>query len=157
MLQSGCSLDHTKWKNLISILKDACWHLTYLDIKFQDAVPKCSGIYMLVADQIHLSGFYNLPEGVANVLYVGQSSNLHNRFKQHSSSQANPLIHKCKATFGTLRFAYSKVSNQHSLETNNWLSEAERLLILAFGPPANRTIPKANTLVGRVGQAEPIK
>ena len=157
MLQHGCSLNHTDWKNLTSILKDTDWHFTKLNMKFQDAIPKYPGIYMFVTDHTHLSRFYNLPEGIGSVLYVGKSSNLYSRFKQHSSNAANPRIHKSKLTFGTLRFAFAKAPTKNQIETDTWLSEAEHLLILAFGPPANRTVPRGATLVGTIGQAESLK
>ncbi len=154
---NGLSTRQNVWLQLMEILRRTEWYYTKLDITFQQSIPKYSGIYLLVTDRFQLSNKYNLPELISTVIYVGKSSNLHRRFKQHSSNNTNPIVQKCKSNFGTLRFAFTRVPSGNIHQLDRWLREAERQLIIAFDPPANRTVPRGMVLTGKVGPAQSIK
>lgn len=153
MQRYGWSLQHAEWKQLIDVLNGTYWRYTNLNIKFQASVPKAPGVYLLVSEQEYISTVYGLPQGLSNALYVGRSNNLHARFKQHASdNNQNRFIRDSKATFGMLRYAFTRVPSTSTLTLDEWLSNAERLLILVLGPPANTNVPTSTSLVGKLGQ-----
>ena len=153
---AGWSLQLEDWKQITTALDGIGWHLTWLDSLFRDSVPDAPGIYMLLADMSVLSDAYFLPNNVSGILYVGRSSSLRDRFRQHASSRSrNPRIQHCSMIFGRLRFAYAMVPATTVLSTDDWISNAEHALITALDPPANRNVPVGYGLVGKLGHAIP--
>ena len=150
------SLQLEDWRQVTTALSGADWHLTWLDSLFRDSVPHAPGIYMLLADSHVLSDAYCLPNYVSGILYVGRSSSLRDRFRQHASSQSrNPRIQHCSTIFGRLRFVYTRVPASSGLSPDDWITAAEHTLVMALDPPANRNVPTGFKLVGKLGHAVP--
>ena len=153
---AGWSLQHEDWKQIATSLAGVEWGLTWLDSLFRDSVPDAPGIYMLIADTNTLTDSYQLPSVVSGILYVGRSSSLKDRFRQHASTRSrNPRIQHCSMIFGKLRFAYARVPTTTGLATADWISAAEHTLIKTLDPPANRNVPMGYKLTGRLGDAVP--
>ena len=153
----GWSIQPDDWANLRSALKGADWTSTWLDILYQDSVPESEGIYMICVSPRSLVDAYNLPSELSAVLYVGKSSNLRQRFKQHASTRRRPnLIYRYHSLFRRLKFAYTLVDGSLRTSTAQWASHAEHSLIMALDPPANQNIPSATPLIGRIGQPRPV-
>ena len=149
---AGWSLQHEDWKQIRTALDGADWCLTWLDSLFRDSVPDAPGIYMLLADKSTISEIYRLPSIVSGILYVGRSSSLRDRFRQHANPRSrNPRIHHCSMIFDKLRFVYTRVPTTTGLSIDNWISEAEHALVKALDPPANRNVPTGYKLTGRLG------
>lgn len=150
----GWSLLRSDWEAVGLVLQGVVWHITQLRPLNQDDVPKVPGIYMLVTEtDWAVKGRY-LPAGIANVLYVGRSDNLHRRFLQHARPMnANPLIGRCREVFGNLRYFYTHVP-AGTCDVGEWLAQAEAVLICALSPPGNRNVPKGSAVMARVGQAQ---
>lgn len=152
MHRYGWSLRQDEWRQLTEALEGSDWHYTNLNNKFHASVPSEPGIYLLISSKEYVSRIYGLPPELSSALYVGRSNNLKTRFKQHASDHtANRFIRESKNTFGTLRYAYTKVPLTRTVSVDDWLSNAERLLILVLGPPANSNIPTSASLVGKFG------
>ena len=152
----GWSLQFEDWRQVTTALSGAHWHLTWLDSLFRDSVPHAPGIYILLADSHVLSDAYCLPRYVSGILYVGRSTSLRDRFRQHASSQSrNPRIQHCSTIFGKLRFAYTRVPASSALSPDDWIAAAEHTLVMALDPPANRNVPTGFKLVGKLGHAVP--
>ena len=149
----GWSLQPDDWANLRSALKGAEWTSTWLDNLYQDSVPESEGVYMICVSHRSLVDTYNLPPELSTVLYVGKSSNLRQRFQQHASTRQRPhLIYRYHSLFRRLKFAYTLVAASLRISTEQWASHAEHSLIVALDPPANKNIPSAKPLIGRIGQ-----
>lgn len=155
-LSGGWSIQPDDWANLRSTLKGAEWKSTWLEQLYQDSVPESAGVYMISVSQRALSDSYNLPPELSTVVYVGKSSNLRRRFKQHASARSRRhLIYTYHILFRRLKFAYTLVSENLDISVDQWTSRAEHSLIVAFDPPANQNIPTAQPLIGKIGQPEP--
>lgn len=156
MQRYGWSLQHAEWRQLIDVLHGTHWHYTNLNMKYQASVPEAPGIYLLVSGEEYVSTVYGLPPGISNALYVGRSKNLKARFRQHAAdNNKNRFIRESKATFGTLRYAFTRVPSMCDVTVDEWLSLAEQLLILVLGPSANTNVPTSTSLFGKLG--EPIR
>ena len=155
-LLSGWSLQSDLWQELNDTLQGVKWQSTWLDSLFQDSVPPSPGIYMIHPGQHVLTDEYNLPRDISGVLYVGRSSNLRNRFKQHSAIHApNPYLQTCGKIFGKLRFTCAPAFSSGQTSPYEWISTAEHVLISVLNPPANSNIPTGSKLVGKIGTAVP--
>jgi hypothetical protein len=89
-------------------------------------VPEDSGIYML-GSRCAATG---LPDPLYNALYVGQASNLRNRFLQHLR-RPSPEVGRAAICFAGLDFWFMR-SDEDSL------NRLEAMLIECLGPSANR-------------------
>lgn len=150
----GWSLLQGDWDAVRLALQGAAWRVTQLRPLNQDDVPKMPGIYMLVTDLESWSQQRNLPGGIANVLYVGRSDNLHRRFLEHARrSNPNPLIERCRGIFGSLRYFYTQVPTGAG-NVGDWLSLTENVLVSALSPPGNRNVPRGPPVTASVGEAQ---
>ena len=153
---SGWSLQVDLWQQVKETLQGADWRSTWLDSLFQDSVPAVPGVYMIHTAQHALSHTYHLPKEISGVLYVGRSTNLRTRFKQHAILHPdNRHLEVCGNIFGLLRFAFTPASSTDSVSPNDWIAAAEHILVSVLNPPANRNIPTGSKLVGRIGKAVP--
>ena len=152
----GLSLSSDAWRRVTFALKGTAWHSTWLDPLFDSVVPQAPGIYILHTFPKTLSDVYLLPVEVSGVLYVGQSKNLRQRLKQHASfNHANERIEQFRSIFGKLRFSYTRVPDVTHMPSADWLSHTEHVLVTVLDPPANRVIPSAGSVSGKIKQAVP--
>lgn len=152
----GLSLSNDAWNRVTSALAGTAWHSTWLDPLFRSSVPQAPGIYILHTSPKILSDIYSLPSEVSGVLYVGQSKDLRKRLTEHASfNHANERIKQFRSIFGRLRFSYTRVPEDATTRTTNWLNHTEHILVTVLDPPANRVIPSAQPVSGRIKQAVP--
>ena len=119
----GWSLQVEDWKQIKTALDGSEWKRTWLDSLFRDSVPDEPGVYILLADENALSDTYCFPRGVSGILYVGRSSNLRNRFRQHAGTQRpNLQIQRFARIFGKLRFVYTRVPMTTFLSIDEWIA-----------------------------------
>lgn len=109
-------VDSPIWDFLESWRTPNCYSNKY------DSLPKSAGVYLLVAA-------YHTDQGLLahDVVYVGMSRNIFNRFKQHEVKKA------CELHYG--RRVHIKVYFKRC--SANALRRKERNLIKKFNPPFN--------------------
>ena len=91
-------------------------------------IPATSGIYLMVARPVATQP--DILE-LRNVMYVGKSENLKQRFSQHSGNTATPNIRELLLFFGAkLEFWFVELPLDK-------ISEAEQCFITCFKPQAN--------------------
>lgn len=153
----GWSLSRDDWQQLAHLLDDVEWRTTKLHALFQDDVPPVAGVYILMTDSRSVSHVYRLPEGIANVIYVGRSTRLKTRFLKHASdSPDNPLIKISRRTFGDLRYAFARAPHTDTSSQQRWIRDVESALINVLSPPANRSVPQASPLTARLTSPHPV-
>ena len=133
--RKGWSLDKAHWTRVGVALAGKSWTQTYLESPYSNVVPDGSGIYLICAGA-PLDG--RPFKKMYNCLYVGQSKNLKQRFKNHVSGYKDVV--KVKETYGRIEFWFALVMSDE-------LSSAEQALIDAVGPSANRS----NALRAHIG------
>lgn len=130
-LQRGWSLCGGTWDELLQTL-----HLLNLDWKNyslyranKPLISRSSGIYMICSstESISTKGGMNMPP-FYNVLYVGISKNLQNRFYNHST---DPTFARARSIFREVDFWFATCSQEY-------LEHLEQQLIDAFGPTLNK-------------------
>ena len=153
----GWSLSKDDWQRLAQLLDGVEWRTTKLDPLFQDDVPPTPGVYIFMTDSQRISCVYRLPEGISNVIYVGRSTRLKNRFLQHASdAPGNPRIQNSRRTFGDLLYAFACAPHKDRSAQKQWIREVESALINVLSPPANRNVPQASPLVARLAPPQPV-
>lgn len=153
----GWSLDPSAWTRVAAVLHGTRWQRVPLDPLYRESVPLHAGIYLLTTENEQLAIQYGMPDVLANAVYVGRSDKLRNRFLQHAQAPLhNPLIQRSHEIFGRLEFVFSQVPEPHREQDTSWLSEAESELVQVLCPPANRSVPRAHSIVARLGQPERI-
>ena len=141
-MQYGWSLQIKHWRELAKAVSGCKWHRCYLERDYAIKIPTSTGIYLICAcaRQIPISG--KVMEHLYNAVYVGQTSNLQRRFREHVRVQRGRIL-DAKKIFRRLDFWYSELSRDH-------LSETEQLLVDAFGPTAN-----VKNIKARIGEPVP--
>ena len=147
----GLSLTLNDWTTLAYILQDTEWRSSLLDSLHQDSIPTAPGVYILLTQPQLLSDRYHLPTHLAPVVYVGQTHNLRRRFLNHARHSSADKLKLFKAICGTLRYVFTPVPLYTKTRTDNWLSEAERALVVVLDPPANKVVPLGKAVQARLG------
>lgn len=151
----GWSLERAAWERAAEVLRGTHWRRVPLDQLYRDSVPTRAGVYLLTTASQRLAARYQLPEVLANAMYVGRSDNLRHRFLRHAKPVSqNPLIARCHAVFGHLDFVFAVVPVAHSEQGSAWSTTAESGLIQVLNPPANRNVPRGRPLVAKVRQPQ---
>lgn len=152
--RKGLSIDEYEWRQLTVALSGTKWHSTWLDHFFRRTVPQYPGIYILHTFPQTMSDIFSLPSEVSGVLYVGRSNNLRDRFTSHSSAHnPNERIRQFSSIFGRLRFSYTHPPSASVMAADNWMRDAEHTLVAVLDPPANRVVPTASSVLGKIGQS----
>lgn len=146
-IRYGWSLEAADWELVHSVMQPDSWNKTYLEPDYENRVPEAVGVYMLCAK----------PRGpletrdIYNVLYVGKTTNLRNRFQDHQTGRnSSPLIKRCKVIYSRMQFQWMVMPGTTNSEPDAWMRHAEQALIGALGPPANRNqATKAKIGIGR--------
>ena len=147
----GWSANTKDWQLLADSLNGAKWQTTHLDPLYQDSVPQSAGIYLLVTDGRHLSDKYYLPPNIESVIYVGKSTSLRKRFKDHAREQpTNPLVRDYRYTFGNLRYMFTLAPTTATSKIEDWLSQVEAALVKVLSPPANRNVPQGPKITVKI-------
>lgn len=141
-MRYGWSLEQKDWLLLSKLLSDTKWTRVYLDREYKDKVPNKSGVYIICGKTDSLGNMGAAINSMSNAVYVGQSSNLKNRFQEHVAGYGSVV--KAKLTFRRLEYWWLEVSREE-------LNIYEQALINALGPSAN----EVNVIKAKVG--EPIR
>jgi len=144
-MQYGWSANKVIWANLAQALPVTIhWRLVQLRSNNSSSVPDQPGVYVIcgptpvpcTVEQIDLY----------NALYVGQTTKLRKRFRDHCLDPADN-ISALKACWGTRLDFHLAVLPPASLD------KIEGLLIESLGPPGNRK--RGNRIMAHIGPAQP--
>ena len=124
-MKHGWSLGPVHWTDLNEKLQSARWKSVSFAAFASSAVPTRLGTYMIVA-QPPLSG--SELSQLRSPLYVGHSSNLRRRMRQHLGGSLNREL----VAFNRLAFLFSPAPTIVAAKFR------QQALITAFGPPLNR-------------------
>ena len=130
-IRYGWALDTSDWSNLAQeILHRGQWQSRPLGYASKRSVPQLAGVYMMCARPPGVSTMNEPFSSLMEVIYVGKSNNLRRRYAEHLNVPS-PKVRMAKLVFSdSLRFWFIRIPTAS-------LSDAERLLIDCFGPPAN--------------------
>lgn len=104
---------------------------------YRDSLPERAGVYAICAPPP--SPESNLPLGLMNVLYVGESENLRRRFVEHSKTSDGRLAAAKRCYADSLQFWWSEIVGhpEQELSDKERIVQVEAALLRAFGPPIN--------------------
>jgi len=131
-MEHGWRLTRESWNALGQRLEGRRWRKALFRQRYRDTIPQSSGVYAICAPPpVHVREF--VPKGLYEVLYVGLSTNLQNRFLQHLGRHPKEEIAQLSECYGP------------SEHLNFWFVAAEETeikgleaaLIECFGPPGN--------------------
>lgn len=127
-MRYGWHLGANGWSNLARLLDGSEWKRQILEIDYVSRVPKESGVYIICAspEMIPING--KVMKQIYSPVYVGQSSNVHLRFRDHVRGYGE--VRDAKVLFRRLDFWYTVAAQAD-------LNDLEQALIDAFGPPCN--------------------
>ena len=141
-MRYGWSLEPEDWLILNQLLSESKWKRVYLEREYKDKVPSRSGVYIICGKTDAIGNMGAAINSLNNAIYVGQSSNLKNRFHDHVAGYGSVV--KAKLIFRRLEYWWSEVSREE-------LNKYEQALVNALGPSAN----VVNVIMAKVG--EPIR
>ena len=140
-MRYGWQLKKQSWDILGTCLEAGTWKRKYLERDYASAVPESSGVYVICGTPSTIPIDGDLAQKLYNALYVGQATDLRQRFKQHVVGYRD--VRDAKATFRRLEFWYMAIPA-------SLLDSFEQALISAFGPPAN-----VKNVVAQIGNPVP--
>jgi excinuclease UvrABC nuclease subunit len=141
-MRYGWSLEPEDWLILNQLFSESKWKRVYLEREYKDKIPSKSGVYIICGKTDAIGNMGAAINSLNNAIYVGQSSNLKNRFHDHVAGYGSVV--KAKLTFRRLEYWWSEVSREE-------LNKYEQELVNALGPSAN----VVNVIMAKVG--EPIR
>ena len=122
------TLNPTEWKEVDFWLANRKFKQRALTKNDTDLVPTYSGVYLMCGRPL-LSNM-SAPE-LRNILYIGKSENLRQRFQQHCGQGSAPHIRELVKLYGSrLEFWFTEVPVER-------ITEVENALIKCFKPQAN--------------------
>ena len=130
-LRKGWSLEARDWHELERVLPEAVWRRVRFRDLDQDSVPSGPGVYAVcsspaVRSPAKLAALF---PALNTVLYVGQASNLRQRFLQHLAG-TKPEMAAISLCYVASVFWFTELSPER-------LNDVEREMINCFGPTAN--------------------
>lgn len=140
-MQHGWTLEKQKWDQLLTVVSGTRWSKTQLNQLYRDNVPEGPGVYAICV-KLRTSNFSpNLFKTLYEIIYVGKSSSLQNRFLGHCRRPERG-IEQAKECFGdNFEYWYTEIDP-------NRIDELETHLIECFGPPANRISGRIRARIG---------
>jgi hypothetical protein len=128
MVQRGWTLNAGTWQRARQQLASASWRKQPLDLTVKRRIPAAGGVYAICAHAVAGPHAAGVLAALYNAVYVGQATNLRNRFDNHCRGYGD--VRPARVIFRSLDFWFSETTE---------LDEAEQLLMDALGPPANRS------------------
>ena len=130
-LRYGWPLHQSDWSNLpLDLVDSISWKSVMLGHSEVRSVPSESGVYIMCAKppliSLESSPFGHLYEAI----YVGESTDLKRRFREHLNTPSKKVRAARKCYPGSLTFWYHLASSQQ-------IKQIESRLIQCLGPPAN--------------------
>lgn len=145
----GWTLDKEHWKQLFSAIGKRNWRKVPFSIFEKTEVPERYGVYVFCAKPC-LGGKAepkHLLRNLFNAVYIGQATNLRQRFESHWKQPMEPMTAVRECFSHTLEFWFT------TLQTFEELCNVERVLIDCLGPAANRQ--RGPGLKGKLGAGRP--
>ena len=128
MVQRGWTLNGGTWQRARQQLGPVTWRKQPLDFNVRRHIPSASGVYAICAHAVVGPQSAGMLAALYNAVYVGQATNLRNRFDDHCRGYGD--VRPARLVFRMLDFWFSET---HAL------NEFEQLMMDALGPPANRS------------------
>ena len=136
-IRYGWPLDSRDWDELETTdLQNATWFSKTITPGNVKSLPETEGVYMICAGPpISRSTNHSteLFQSFHEVLYVGETGNLRDRFYDYLSDLRPKIVALKKVYANTVRFWYTKLPNLTEAERHDY----EAILMKCFGPPAN--------------------
>jgi excinuclease UvrABC nuclease subunit len=92
--------------NLFKFYPDE-WYTPNTYNRNYSSVPKSGGVYLIVS---HIYHFGLIPSGEYEILYVGSSKNLYNRYSSHN------LLRELKEKYIYIHFYFYECDNHYEIE-----------------------------------------
>ena len=149
-IRYGWPLSRSDWDSLPeTVCTNPHWQSRPLGPASRNTIPATTGVYMLCARPPRASLMQRpLFADFLDVIYVGRSINLRNRYADHLNTPS-PKVRAARETYSdSLLFWFLHMPEDH-------LATVETILINCFGPPANDQPGDALQVVA--GQPIPIK
>ena len=130
-IRYGWPLYSADWETLFpDICASERWHSRALSQPFRSSIPQASGVYMMCVKPPSFETMREPFSDFHNVIYVGRSINLRQRYGRHLNAPS-PKVRAARIAYAnTLRFWFLEAPIDA-------ISAFERVLIECFGPPAN--------------------
>ena len=130
-IRFGWPLYRTDWELIpAEVLRSNQWQSSALSHGLRLSIPQQSGVYMMCVRPPNISVVTEPFAGLLEIIYVGKSSNLRNRYSKHLNVPS-PKVRAARNTYAdSIRFWYLRMEAER-------ISAVESLLISCFGPPAN--------------------
>ena len=145
----GWTLNKDSWKQLLSAIGERHWRKVPFTKFERIEVPEDYGVYVFCAKpcSAEAAGPRHLLRALLNAVYVGQATNLRQRYDDHWKHPMDPM-HAVRSCFSnTLEFWYT------TLESQEELCKVESTLIECLGPSANRQ--KGPVFKGKLTAGQP--
>jgi excinuclease UvrABC nuclease subunit len=133
MLSYGWSVNRDEWNAVQSEVFEASWPHVKFNNDSSELIPKQRGIYMIVLDADNVIPHKPF-DSFSSPLYVGHSTNLNQRFKNHTVGRTDNNIRRKMSKFTNCMHFYYAVFKDHPKDS---LRILEQSLIDVFGPPLN--------------------
>ena len=133
----GWSYKQEHWNLFRNTFLNNSWGSCSFIYDSYSIVPKSRGVYLIITSPLksNLKDTYQAPfDAMVTPLYIGESLNLQNRFKQHTSNKAETISSKLKWNKGIAKFFFTEFPKS----TKEELRGFEQILISTFGPPMNK-------------------
>ena len=145
----GWTLHKDSWKRLFAAIGKRPWKKVPFSKLERVEVPESNGVYVFCAKPgpAECAGPKHLLMTLFNAVYVGQATNLRQRFDDHWSRPMPPMEAVRACFSNTLEFWYT------TLGSSEELCKVESVLIECLGPAANRQ--KGPGLKGKLEAGRP--
>ena len=130
-IRYGWPLHSFEWELLPPETREgAHWQSRPLGHASKRSIPPTTGVYMMCVRPPNVSAMTDPFVGLVEVIYVGRSTNLRNRYAEHLNTPS-PKVRAARATYSdSLRFWFLHIPVER-------IATVESVLISCFGPPAN--------------------
>lgn len=145
----GWTLHKDSWKRLFAAIGKRPWKKVPFSHLERTEVPESYGVYVFCAKPCPKEhpGTKHLLWALFNAVYVGQATNLRQRFDAHWRNPMAPMEAVRECFSSTLEFWFTKLSSADEL------CKVESVLIECLGPAANRQ--QGPGLKGKLGTGRP--
>ena len=130
-IRYGWTLSLSDWRAVpTEVLKSDGWQSRALSHSLKPSIPQQAGVYVMCVRPPNVSEAAEPFLRLVDVIYVGKTSNLRNRYSQHLNVPS-PKVRAARNTYSdSLRFWYLHLTPES-------ISAVESILITCFGPAAN--------------------
>ena len=147
-MRYGWSVSYQDWDGARDLLQSRRWRKIKLNRQVAHTPPAKPGVYLMCTNiPQRMRSESKFVNGIYNVIYVGSTLNLENRFKQHAAGD-RPNVVEAQRIFGQIDFMYLELPGS----SRGDVEAAEGLIGNVFGPVANDRLP----IKAKLGNEEPL-